>query len=408
MRRLFLLLTIVLSYIDIYAQNNNDLIIEHIENMAEKSEEEIYDYSELLERYWSITENPININSDDIDILSELRLISIFQVENIKRYRKEYGDFQFAEELHEVEDLDEISINIIKPLICFDKKSGYDKIKFNDLIKYGKNKILFEINQCLNKKKGYQDIEDSLLYENPNSIYLGSPQKIYLRYNYSFRDKIEAGFVLEKDPGEYLLKNNINDSLQKLLGNKCHSGFDFFSFHLYAKDIKFIKTLAIGDYKLSFGQGLTMGSGMAFIAKDGSLLRRNKKITASKSANEIYYLRGIASTFKYKDIELSIFYSIKNKDANVITYDSLNKIPLKISSLQESGLHRTYNEIMDKNMIKQQLYGLNLSYHRSNFQIGYTLHKTDLSTELSPDPNIYNTFYFSGKNLINQGIDFIT
>lgn len=406
MRRLFLLLTIVLSYIDIYAQNNNDLIIEHIENMAEKSEEEIYDYSELLERYWSITENPININSDDIDILSELRLISIFQVENIKRYRKEYGDFQFAEELHEVEDLDEISINIIKPLIFFDKKSGYDKIKFNDLIKYGKNKILFEINQCLNKKKGYQDIEDSLLYENPNSIYLGSPQKIYLRYNYSFRDKIEAGFVLEKDPGEYLLKNNINDSLQKLLGNKCHSGFDFFSFHLYAKDIKFIKTLAIGDYKLSFGQGLTMGSGMAFIAKDGSLLRRNKKITASKSANEIYYLRGIASTFKYKDIELSIFYSIKNKDANVITYDSINKIPLKISSLQESGLHRTYNEIMDKNMIKQQLYGLNLSYHRSNFQIGYTLHKTDLSTELSPDPNIYNTFYFSGKNLINQGIDF--
>ena len=74
MRRLFLLLTIVLSYIDIYAQNNNDLIIEHIENMAEKSEEEIYDYSELLERYWSITENPININSDDIDILSELSM----------------------------------------------------------------------------------------------------------------------------------------------------------------------------------------------------------------------------------------------------------------------------------------------------------------------------------------------
>lgn len=391
---------------NIFCQVNNDLIIEHLEKMSENSEEEYCDYSELLETYWTITENPIYINSDDIDQLAELKFISIFQLENIKNYRKNYGDLKFIEELYEVIGLDSISIEIIKPIISFNANKQHNKINAENILKHGKSKILFEVNQCLNKKKGYTDIDDSLLIENPNSLYLGSPQKIYFRYNYSFKDKIEAGCVLEKDPGEYLFKNNINDSILRLLNDKSYSGFDFFSFHLHVKDIFFIKALSIGDYKLSFGQGLTMGSGMAFVAKGGSMLRRNTKISASKSANESYYLRGIASTFKFKDIELSVFYSNKKRDANVIKYDSLNEMPLEISSLQQSGLHRTYNEILDRKAIKQQLCGFNLSYRTSNFQLGYTIHRTILSADLIPNKNFHNTFYFNGNKLTNQGIDF--
>lgn len=400
---MFLFLIIISICYRVNAQINNDLIIEQLERMSEDNEGES-DFSDLLETYWNLTENPIDLNSDDIEQLTELKLISIFQLENIKKYKHDYGDFQLIEELYEVEGLDTICIEIIKPLICFNDDSD-DGIKFRDIHKYGKSKILFEVDQCLNRKKGYYEIDDSLLYKNPNSVYFGSPQRIYLRYNYSLRDKIEAGFVLEKDPGEYLLSRNLNDSIRRLLGYRRYSGFDFFSFHAVLKNLKFIKTLAIGDYKLSFGQGLSMGSGMAFVSDGGSLLRRNKKISASKSANEVYYLRGIASTLRYNNFELSLFYSNKNIDANVITYDSLNDTPLKISSLQQSGLHRTFNEISDRRVIKQKLYGLNLSYRNANLQVGYTLHKTDFSSEIAPDHRLYNTFYFRGKNLINQSID---
>lgn len=406
MKRLLLLLLTIMLCIGTQAQVNNDLIIEHLEKMSENASEEYSDYSELLESYWNISENPVNINSDNIDQLAEMKFISIFQLENIKNYQKHYGDIQLIEELYEIEGLDSLSIEMIKPIICFENEKEHDKIKFKNLLRYGKNKILLEVNQSLNKKKGYIDIEDSLLYENPNSVYLGSPQKIYLRYNYSYKDRIEAGFVLEKDPGEYLFKNTLNDSILQLLGDKSYSGFDFFSFHLYITKFWFLKTLAIGDYKVSFGQGLTMGSGMAFVGNGGSLLRRNKKITASKSANEAYYLRGIASTFEYKNFELSIFYSNKKTDANIVEYDTIDEIPLKISSLQQSGLHRTYNEILDRKVVRQQLYGLNLSYKISNFQIGYTLHKTYLNAELMPNESIYNSFYFKGKELTNQGLDF--
>ena len=406
MKRLFLILIISVLHFNIYAQISNDLIIEHLEKMSENSEEEYSDYSELLESYWSITENPININSNNIDQLAELKFISVFLLENIKSYRKNYGDFQFIEELYEVEGLDSLSIEMIKPIICFNDNKYHEKIKFKNILKYGKHKILFEVNQSLNKKKGYENIEDSLLYEKPSSIYLGSPQKLYLRYNFTYRDNIEAGFVLEKDPGEYLLKSNINDSIKRMLGKQCYSGFDYSSFHICVHYFGFLKTLAIGDYKVSFGQGLTMGSGMAFVADGGSLLRRNKKISASKSANEAYYLRGIAGTFGYKNFELSVFYSNKKTDANVITYDTLSDTPLHISSLQQSGLHKTYNEILDRKVVRQQLCGLNLSYKISNLQIGYTIHKTYLNADLIPNKNIYNTFYFKGKELTNHGIDF--
>ncbi len=401
-----LLLIIVMTFQNIHCQVTNDLIIDHIEKMSEDSGEENSDYSEMIEAYWSIIENPININSDNIEQLAEFKFISIFQLENIKKYRKNYGDFKFIEELYEVDGMDDKSIEIIKPLICFDNPNTHEKISIKDILKYGKNKMLFEVNQCLNEKKGYKETHDSILYEKPNSIYLGSPQKLYLRYNFSYKDNIEAGFVFEKDPGEYLFRKSINDSIRKMLGKQCYSGFDYSSFHIFINYFGFLKTLAIGDYKISFGQGLTMGNGMSFTARGESLLRRNKKISASKSANEAYYLRGIASTFKYKNLELSVFYSNKKTDANVITYDSLSEIPLEITSLQQSGLHRTYNEIMDRKVIRQQLYGLNTSYKISNFQIGYTIHKTNLSAELKPESNIYNLFNLRGKKIVNQGIDF--
>ena len=402
----FLIFIFILPIHYAYCQTNNDLIIKHIERMTENNEEENTDYSEMIEAYWNIIENPININSDDIDQLAEFKFLSIFQLENIKNYRKNFGDFQFIEELYEVDDLDERSIEIIKSLICFEERKKHDKTSLSHIFKYGKNKVLFEVNQCLNKKEGYRKIDDSLLYAKPNSIYLGSPQKLYLRYNFSYKDKIEAGFVLEKDPGEYLFRKNINDSIRSLLGNQCYSGFDYTSFHISIYNFGFCKTLAIGDYKISFGQGLTMGNGMSFVARGESLLRRNKKISASKSANEGYYLRGVASTLKYNNLELSVFYSNKKSDANVITYDSLSETPIVVSSLQQGGLHRTYNELLDRKVIRQQLYGLNLSYKISNFQVGYTIHRTDLSAELNPDSNIYNQFYFRGKNITNQGIDF--
>ena len=390
-----------------FSQNDitDEIIIDQIERMMENSEEEI-DFAELIEEYWTICENKININNpDELNQLIELHLVNVFIVEKINDYRKNYGNFMLFDELTFVEGIDEMTLNILKPLICFEKPQEKEKLRARDLLKYGKHQTIFQIEQCFNKKAGYQDVSDSILYDNPNKKYLGSPQKMLLRYSFSSNKKLEFGFALEKDAGEYLFSPKINDSIKTLIGDKAYKTIDFVSFHFLINDYKFVKTLALGDYQLSFGQGVTMGSGLAFAASGGSLLRKSKKIRASKSANEVRYLRGVATTLNYRNWDLTVFYSNKNVDANVSVVDSLGE-PLVVTALQQTGLHRTYGELIDRHAIMQQLFGGNLSYRSNRFQIGYTIHKTVLSCELNPDPRLYNTFYFRGKSLLNQGVDF--
>ena len=398
---------LILMPLTIVAQNTitDEIIIDQIERMMENSDEEV-DYTELIESYWTICENKININDEEeMSQLIELHLVNIFIIEKINNYRKSFGDIKMMDEVKFIEGVDELTLNIIQPLICFEKTDKKTTARLNDVFKNGRHKVWFQIEQCFNKKAGYQDVSDSLIWANPNKKYLGSPQKLLLRYNFSYRDKIEAGFAMEKDAGEYLFSPKINDSIKRLIGEKAYSAIDFVSFHLLINNLKFIKTLAIGDYQLAFGQGVTLGSGLAFAASGGSLLRKGKKIRASKSANEARYLRGVACTFNYKHFDFTMFYSNKKVDANVSVSDSIGE-PLVVTTLQQTGLHRTYGELIDRRVIRQRLLGGNVCFRLSNFQIGYTFHKTDLSCELIPDPRLYNIFYFRGKSLINQGVDF--
>lgn len=376
MKRFLIPLLIILP-LTASAQNNitDEIIIDQIERMMEMSEEEL-DFSDIIEEYWTICENKININNpDDLNQLIELHLVNIFIIEKINEYRKNFGNFMMFDELQFVEGIDEMTLNILQPLICFEKPQKKEKLRAKDLWKRGRHQTIYQIERCFNEKAGYKDKE-----------YLGSPSKMLLRYGFTSQNKLEFGIAMEKDAGE---KNML----------------DFVSFHFLLHDLKFVKTLAVGDYQLAFGQGVTMGSGLAFNGNGGSLLRKSKKIRASKSANETRYLRGVATTLNYKNLDLTVFYSNKKVDANVSVADSLGE-PLVVTALQQTGLHRTDNELIDRHLITQQLFGGNLSYRNSHFQIGYTIHKTMLSCELNPDPRLYNTFYFHGKSLVNQGVDF--
>ena len=373
----FLLFLLLMLQMSVFAQNTitDDIIISQIERMLENSEDEI-DLTDLIEQYWTICENKININNpDELNQLIDLHLVNIFIIEKINDYRKNFGNFMMFDELQFVEGIDEMTLNIIKPLICFEQPSEKEKLRAKDLWKYGKHQTIFQIEQCFNDKSGYKEQK-----------YLGSPRHMLLRYSFTSQKKLEFGFAMEKDAGE---KNML----------------DFISFHFLIRDLKLVKTLALGDYQLAFGQGVTMGSGLAFAASGGSLLRKSNKIRASKSANEVRYLRGIATTLNYRNFDLTLFYSNKKVDANVGVVDSLGE-PLVVTALQQTGLHRTESELADRHMIRQQLVGGNISFKTSHFQVGYTIHQTILSCELNPNPRLYNTFYFRGKSLVNQGVDF--
>jgi len=384
----------------------NQLLIEQVERLAEDSDEDL-DYEDLLENYIFYSENPINLNGDDIGQLLELRIINIFQYEELLKYRRYYGDFLFLEELEMVEGFDEMTLALISPIVYVGKDDSKDKITLKKMARYGKHQIIGRYEQVLEKQAGYEPISDSALLAKPNSRFLGSPQRYQLKYTYNYRNKIRAGFVLEKDPGEMFFTDKVSDTIKALLGDKYHRGFDHIGFHLYAKDLGVVKAVALGDYQLAWGQGLTMWTGLNYgkAGMGSTVMKQGRGITPKTSASEYSYMRGAAVTLGGGPFRGSVFYSNRLVDANVMETDSLNEVEY-VSSLQETGYHRTIGEMLDRHAIRQQVIGGHLSYAVAHFEIGYTLHHTWLSAPLQLKPSNYNQYYFQGTKLTNQGLDF--
>ena len=384
----------------------NELLIEQVERLAEDSDEDI-DFEDLLENYIFYSENPVNLNSDEVRQLLSLRLLNVFQYEELQKYRRYYGDFLFLDELAMVEGFDEQTIAIIAPVVYIGADRGGDKITMRKLARYGKHQILGRYEQILEPQAGYADISDSALLAKPNSRFLGSPQRYQLRYTYNYRNKIRAGFVLEKDPGEMFFTDKVSDTIKALLGKNYSRGFDFIGFHLYAKDLGIVKAAVLGDYQVAFGQGLTMWSGMSF-GKAGSgstVMKQARGFSPKASASEYGFMRGAAVTLGGGPFSGTVFYSNRMVDANISVADSLDEAEL-VSSMQETGYHRTIGEIQDRHAIRQQVVGGHLAFAIAHFEVGYTAHHTWLNVPLELKPTNYNQYYFQGQQLTNQGIDF--
>ncbi len=385
----------------------NNLLIEQVERLAEDSDEDV-DYEDLLEHYIFYGDNPVNINSDEVMRLVELHLLSVFQYEELQKYRRFYGDFMFIDELEMVEGFDEQTLAIIRPVVCIEKDQSKDKITLNKMARYGKHQLVGRYEQVLEQQQGYAPFDDSLLLKKPNSRYLGSPQKLQFKYTYNYRNKIRAGFVLEKDAGEMFFTDKVSDTIQALLGKQYHRGFDFAGFHLYAKDLGIVKAAVLGDYQLAYGQGLTLWSGMSFgkAGAGSSVMKQGRGITPKGSASEYAFMRGAALTLGGGPFSGTIFYSNRLVDANISAIDTLDSEAEFVSSLQETGYHRTIGELQDRHAIRQQVIGGHLSYAIAHFEVGYTAHHTWLNVPLELRPSHYNQFYFQGQRLTNQGIDF--
>lgn len=363
------------------------------------------DYEELLLAYLYYQENPININSDDIVHLEEMGLLSIFQVEALRKYRRQFGDLLFVDELLMLEEFPETTVAVISPLVYFgksEKTQEQERVTPRKILTQGKHQVT--VNYA--EKFGNANDDD----------YLGSPRKLQLKYNYRYKQRFRIGFAMEKDAGEPFLFKGLSDSIRDLVSEYRKPGFDFYGAYCYASDIKLfegtqgaltIKDLALGDYQLSFGQGLTLWTGMSLGKASGgsSAMKRAAGVRPKTSSGEGKFFRGAATTLKYRDFYATAFYSIRKVDATVVQIDSLDE-PEVVSALQESGYHRTLGELEKRNALMQQVFGGHVCYAGSHLELGFTAYHLRLGAPLDLKPSKYNQYYFQGDRLTDLGLDF--
>jgi hypothetical protein len=382
-------------------------ITDKIENVAQ-STDEVFDYSDLVDDLRYYLENPLNLNYASSTDLEKLFFLSEMQIFNLIAYRETYGLFLTVFELQSIDGLDTETIQKILPYVMVSEEKPSFHFSLKDISKYGRHEAILRYQRVLQEQEGYTPISDSSLYDSPNSRYLGSPDKIYVKYGFNFRDQIKFGFLTEKDAGEPFLTSQVNDSIQTLAGSQLKNGFDYYSFNFTLQDVGILKAFTVGDYQLSFGQGLSLSSGLAFgkSAEAVDVKRTARGLRSSVSSNENLFFRGGAATIAYNQFDLTAFYSNHSVDANLSKGDSLTSETGYISSIQESGLHRTPNELQDKKAVNIRAFGGHLSWRLTRLKLGLTGYYSKLGSPLYQDSEPYKKFNFEGSENFNAGFDY--
>ncbi len=390
---------------DTTAVNQTEFITDQLEDIASGTDVNL-DYSDLTDDYNYYRKHPVNINDKiQIDELEKLKLLNDIQINNIKRYRQWHGDIMSEYELAYIDGLNHEIIQRLLPFVRFGMVKKPEHLKIQNVFRYGQHQLLLRYQQTSEKSAGYKIPIDSAVY-NKGTAFLGSPVKLYTRYAFRYKKRIRMGFTLEKDAGEVWNKNNLPDTVLKIAGKKITNFTDFYSAHIYLANMGVLKKIVIGDYHLEFGQGLNLWTGLAFgksaqaiyVKRYGSGLRPNT------SVNENRFLRGAAATVQWNRLQITGFYSNNNIDANLLETDTLEQ-PV-VTTIQETGMHRTLNELLDKDAINLQAYGGHLKFRYKSVLMGATVIHSSLNQPVSADDAPYKKFAFSGKEETHYGLDY--
>jgi hypothetical protein len=296
--------------------------------LAYDSVEELFDRAEPegnAEELFSILDefrrNPIPVNTATEERLLEFPLLSPVDAAKIIDWRRQKGPIASATELETVIGADNAR-----------RLAGY---------------LSFEMPKAVLKKEVAGGIKGSFigraLWESPQRAgiedgrYAGDNRHLYSRFQ-AATPNYGVHVLQDSDVGE----RDIDD---------------FLSFNVHAERIGMLTQAVVGDYRLSFGQGLLAGQGRYFSkgtdAVDGVLLF-SSAIRPYTSAGEENFLQGAAVTLSPGPFEVTAFVSDNKVDASID-----NGV---VTSLSSSGYHRTEYEREKKDNLNQQVKGANLRY----------------------------------------------
>ncbi len=278
---------------------------------------------EILTTIYERLENPIDLNECSVYELKQLPFINRQQAQSIVNYRKEKGYYRSVYELQAIKGLDRQSIRWLLPFVhvTTDATPSFTEVQ---------HQWRLYAQRFLEQESDYI-----------NGHFVGNPYKSYLTYSAQSKSML-GGITIEKDAGEQWL--------------------DFYSMYATIKGKN--NRLILGDYQLSLGQGLLCYQGFSF-SKSAQVLSTFKQANVLRphtSSREYQYQRGAAYEHRLKHWQLSIFLSSNKQDANVL--DST----LIVTSVQETGLHRTASELEDKRQLKHRLVGAQLALEKQHFK----------------------------------------
>lgn len=353
---------------------------ELFEELYASNEENVDVKEETFELLADLSEHPLNLNTASRDELARIPFLTAEQIEDIQAYVYQYHGMQSLGELAMIESLDALRRQLLPYFVYVspvEEQHQFPTLK--SIIKGGKHTILLTGHIPFYQREGDQ------------KGYLGYPYAHSFRYSFRYGDYVQAGLVGAQDAGEPFFA----------YGNCL--GYDHYSFYLLLRKMGRLKTLAVGRYKVNFGQGLIINNSFGFgkLAMLSTLGRQSTGIRAHSSRSAANYLQGVAATVEIaKHLDLTTFLSYRSIDATLTDSGT-------IKTILKTGYHRSVREINSKDAATQFTAGTHLGWSVGAFRVGLSGVYSCFNKELTPNTSLYYRHYApSGTNFWNVSVDY--
>ncbi len=356
---------------------------ELVESLSE-SEEGTSEGSLLLEDLSYYGSHPIFINRATEEELLRLNLLNFNQIKKIISYRDKYGQILTINELSVMGGFSDELLRKIEPFFLFGQERDSVQKRRDNVVQQS---LLARVKGTFPAAIGYSPSKGK------PPVYGGSPYGFFSRYRGEVGKWLEIGLTAENDAGEDFFRKS----------NSC--GFDFVSGFLCWNGRNIIRKVVLGDYHLRFGQGVNLwsGGGVSYSSDLSSMMRSGEGIRPYSSTDENVFFRGAATQLDFGRAKLSLFYSSRNKDAN-IAGDSLQGD--FITSFRMDGLHRTSSEISDEKSVNDRLMGAYGDFRFNQWRFGVLGSCQQFGLPVSKGESLYKSTYFEGDLNFNFGVDY--
>ena len=401
---LFVVFVGCFSFTIVYAQQPPDTldVEQDLETAIEFIESEDGDLSQIADQLIHIIDNPVDLNTATLEELAQIPSLTPLLAGNIIRYRSRAGPFESMQDLEQFADVDSAALSRMLPYVTVYNRESIHRntpvpvFTWRSLVETVR-KMQFEFIQRYTRR-----IEVGRGYDRDSSYtaYLGSPVRNHTRLRAHFGKTLEMNITLEKDPGEVFSWNFSQHAY----------GYDYISANVLVSDLGPLKTLIIGDYVVNVGQGVVlwrsseMGKGRQPVRPTARL---GSGIKPYGSTEENRFFRGVAAAFGLaRSLTLSTFISSRTLDAS-IAYDSVDDtFSPSVSSITNTGLHRTKHELEQKDTLKESFWGGNLSYTTDRLHAGLVTYRSTFSHAFLPGSQLFQRFLFRGRHATMTGAYF--
>jgi hypothetical protein len=337
-----------------------------LENLTQA--EGVEGYQIRLEQY---RKHPLNLNRATAEELSELGLLTAMQIESWIRYRARIGMADQWYVLQGVPGWDWQTVEQIRPYVQLIRQVDWKGFLQNN--EPGKHTLLIR----------WSTSSATQLPERT----IGDASQQLVRYQYQSAGGIEAGLMMEKDPGESWRRP------------------DFFSGYIRIQVPGRANYWTIGDYTVQMGQGLIAWQGMSVASGSDltSLKKQGRMIRAYQSVGESQFMRGVGYSGSKQRWVWDAFVS---RQAQTAVLHTVRNNELFFRSVDESGYHRTEAERLRKDGVTEYTAGGRLGIRTNSDRLNFNFIARSWShSQMKLHEPVYaDTIYL--RSLINVSADY--